>query len=231
MIAIDAMVQESGKAKEATRHAVQASSDSPAPRAEVQEHRAGEWMQKLQAGWQQYRPRSRAIFRAALYYYTWQLLTKVFLGVVYMTVISEGFRHLIPALALRLSKVPGLSALDGFEFSYRIDLAHGFAFFMLLSVCFLWSRILVLWLEPGHHFDEIGWDDEHHVQLILTLGVIILCADACFFYIGVTQTTWGGSSFSFIAVVATAAYLSVLIWVTYVAAALHKKLKDAERGL
>src|SRR5262245_52979714 len=85
--------------------------------------------------------------RPYLRYWLWQLATKSVLGVIYLAVISEGLRLLIPALGQKLHKLPGLAALRNFDVTYRLDLAPFFAVFLLLAVFILWRRILDLWIS------------------------------------------------------------------------------------
>ena len=153
---------------------------------------------------------------------------------IYVAVIAQGFRHLVPALGQRLYKLPGLSFLYDYELTYRLDLAIFFAFFMLIAVWFLWARILRLWLEVEHPqddvFNEHGWNRDNNVRLTLALGFVILGADCCLFFVAITEISWGGSSFSVTALLATGAYLAVLIFVTYVSIALANRMEERKEN-
>ncbi len=172
---------------------------------------------------------SPEVFAALGNYYTWQIVTKLVLGVIYMQTIAEGFRFLVPALGQKVSKIPGLGMLAHYEATYRLDLAVFFSFFMLIAVFFLWNRIIQLWLEVDGGQEYVGANADHQDQLIVTLGFVVLGADLCLFYLAVTKITWGGSSFSFTAFLATCAYAAVLIFVSYVSVILDQRVVKARR--
>lgn len=155
-----------------------------------------------------------------LVYCAWQAVSKLFLGVIYLAVISEGLRVLIPALGQKLYKLPGLSSLQDYEATHRLDLAPFFAVFLLVAVFVLWHRIVELWLS-GEEFSRLA--KEH--QLVVGMGCMILGADAVLFYLAMTQMTWGGGGLSFSALVATGAYVGVLIFVSWMSVILHPKRK------
>lgn len=161
---------------------------------------------------------------ARLKYWAWQVVTKLILGVIYIAVISEGLRVIVPALGQKLYKLPGLGALRDYEGTHRLDLAHFLAIFVLFAVFYLWDRILELWLESDEEFDDRGWNPEAHRRLVVVLGTVILGADACLFYVAMTQIGWRGTTFSFSALLATAAYLAVLIFVSFVSINLRKSI-------
>lgn len=160
-------------------------------------------------------------------YWVWQMVTKPSLGVIYLSVISDGLRYLVPPLAQRLYKLPGLSVLQDYEETYRLDLAPFFAFFLLIAVWYLWEKLLQLWLGWDEALDGSEWNLEAYRRLISTLGVAIVGADACLFYVAMTQVGWRGMHFSFSALVATAAYVGVLIFVSLVTVNLRRALKNS----
>jgi hypothetical protein len=133
---------------------------------------------------------------------------------IYAAIIGEGFRTLVPALGQKLWKIPGFGALKDYEFWHKMDLAPIMASFLFVAVCWLWYDILKLWLlrEPISG----AWNLDNREKLVVILGTVLLGGDAILFYCGVTQMGWGGSSFSFSALVATAVYIGVVIFVTYV---------------
>jgi hypothetical protein len=173
--------------------------------------------------------RSWAILRAIAAYWAWQLGTKVLMGVIYIAVISEGLRLLVPSLGQKLYKlpIPGAVLLEEDEVGHRIDLAHCLALFLLLGVFYLWVELLRFWLRPGEEVEE-GWDADKYRQLITVLGVVILGADGCLFYFSVAQMDWSGGEFSLIALLATAAYLAVLILTSFLSLKLKQKVIDSE---
>lgn len=82
-------------------------------------------------------------FFATMKYWIVSLVTKVGLGIIYMSVIREGLAYMVPFLGQRLSKLPGLTFLADFEATYRLDLAIVFSLFLLCFVWWLWSKLLL----------------------------------------------------------------------------------------
>jgi hypothetical protein len=146
-----------------------------------------------------------------LKYWLWLFATKLVLGVIYLSVIAEGLRYLVPALGQRLHKLPLLSSLQDYEETHRLDLAPFFALFLLIAVWYLWERVLHVWLASN---GDIEWKPEE--LLIFTLGTVILGSDGLLFYISMTTMGWGGSIISISAFLASLAYIAVLIFVSYV---------------
>lgn len=161
-------------------------------------------------------------------HFLWQLATKVILGAIYVGVISEGLRHLVPALAQKVYSLAGLSFLRDYEATYRLDLALFLSVFMLIAVWWLWEKILQLWLQAEDDFDDHGWNSDAHRRLIVTLGVVILGADACLFYVAVSQAGWSGTRFSVSALLATAAYLAILLFVSFVSIHLRRAISACQ---
>ena len=85
--------------------------------------------------------------RAHARYWAWQVASKAILGMIYLAVISEGLRVLIPALGQRIYKLPLLGSLKDYEATYRLDLAPFFAVFLLIGVFVLWPKIIGLWVS------------------------------------------------------------------------------------
>lgn len=153
---------------------------------------------------------------AYLRYWSWQFVTKFILGLIYLAVISEGLRALIPPLGQKIYKLPLLSFLKDYEATYRLDLAPFFALFLLVAVFVLWRRIIVVWLS---YEDAWLWSQED--RLVVGLGCLILGADSVLFYYAMTQMGWGNSVFSFSAFVAAGAYVGVLVFVSYMSVKLN----------
>lgn len=172
-----------------------------------------------------------SLVHALLKYWSWQIATKAVLGMIYLAVIAEGFRLLMPPLGQRLYKLPGLGWTRDYEATYRLDLANFFSIFMLIAVWYLWGMILCFWLEVDPFSDKPTTNTDRHKAVVVVLGVVVLVADACLFYAAMTQMGWTGATFSFTAVVATAAYLAVIVFVTYVGINLRKNIADIEREI
>lgn len=142
----------------------------------------------------------------------WFVFIKIPLGVVYVAIIAEGLRTLIPPLGQKLWKLPLLTFLRDYEETHRLDLAPVMSVFIFIAVCVLWEQVLEIWLvrqEKGS-----AWLLDNKAILMVSLGSLVLGADICLFYVGVVQSSWGGVSFSFSALLATAAYLGVLVFVS-----------------
>lgn len=165
-------------------------------------------------------------------YWGWQLLTKGLLGIVYLTIVKEGFVTVIPVLGLKLSKVVGLSFLADYESTYRIDLAVIMAFFVMMAVFWLWSRVLALYLhgdDTAFQTDDPGFRQRRET-VFYSLATAVLIADGILFYIALTQSSWGGSAFSFTALVGTVLYVAILIFTTIVAIDLKENVLNAKRN-
>ncbi|QDT43496.1 hypothetical protein Pan241w_35970 [Gimesia alba] len=161
---------------------------------------------------------------ALLKYCVWQIFAKGGLGIVYIAIIAEGLRQLVPTLGQKLYKLPGLTFLQDYEATYRLDIAPIFALFLMIAVWFLWGKVLQMWLVSD--FAGPGWNSESYAMLVYILAFTILGADMILFYSAVTQMGWSGSSFSFSAVIATAAYVGVLIFVSFVSLNLYQQVND-----
>jgi hypothetical protein len=165
------------------------------------------------------RPRLRwPLYRAYLQYGAWQVATKAILGVLYFAVISEGLRLLIPSLGMKIRKLPALDSFADYEATYRLDLAHFFAIFLLVAAWCLWAALLRAWLN-------IDRPNSAQLALVYLMALVILTADAWLFYLGMAELNWGGSKFSLAALLATAAYIVVLMFVTYVAIGLKETIQ------
>ena len=149
-------------------------------------------------------------------FWGWTIGSKAILGVIYLAIISEGLRVLIPALGQKVYKLPFLSRLQDYEATCRLDMAPFFAFFLLVGVFVLWPKIIVIWMSQD---DPSGWSREE--QLIVVIGTAILGADAVLFYYAMTQMTWGSNAFSFPALVSTGAYVGVLVFVSWMSVKLN----------
>jgi hypothetical protein len=166
---------------------------------------------------------SAVIIFAHAKYWLWKVVTLVVLAPIYVALISEGFRLLIPAAGLRLSKIPFLSFLDDYEATHRLDCAHLMALGLLIFVWMFWD--LLLTIKLGGQFDTYGFEPESFKKVVLILGLTLVCCDACLFFVSVTNSSWGGSSFSFSAIIATAAYVAILICVSFVSCILRRDIK------
>lgn len=157
----------------------------------------------------------------------WWILKMLGMGLIYVSVIAEGLRTLIPPMGQKLWKVPGLAALKDYEGTYKLDIAPIMAVFIFIAVTVLWDEILELWLlklpEHGH------WRLDNREMLIVSLGTLVLGADIILFYSGLSQLGWGGGGISFSALVGTAAYVGILLFFTYVSITLRLDCETAQQ--
>lgn len=159
------------------------------------------------------------LFLLRVKYLLWVLFTKGMLGTIYISVISEGLRTLVPALGQRLFKVPGLSFLKDYKETYRLDLAPFMALFILIAVFYLWERILRIWLSSDR---DLAWENE--TILLMGLGSTILGADGIIFYCAMAMDGWSGSFISISALLATVCYIAVTVFVSYVTVLLRSAI-------
>ncbi len=167
-------------------------------------------------------------------YWSWQIVSKLFLSIIYMTVISEGLRIAVPPLAQKLYKFPFLGFLRDYEETHRLDAAFFLALFVLVATWYLWQELLHLWLQREESPDTAP-HLPRRLQLIVTIGAIILGADLAIFYLSMAKRSWGGTLFSFPALVATLGYAGVLVFFSLVSRDLRntvlttRSLKDENK--
>jgi hypothetical protein len=175
-------------------------------------------------GSQNHAPPAGASFVAHAKYWLWKLVTIIVLAPIYCSVIAEGLRMLVPALGQKLHKlpIPAFSTFGQYEETRRLDLAIFMALFLLVAVWWLWEQVLKVFLSNEDTFHDSGWNAEAYKRVVLILGIIILGADACLFYASMVQIGWGGTRLSVPALLATAAYLAVIVFVSLVSLNLRK---------
>jgi hypothetical protein len=149
----------------------------------------------------------------------WHIGSKLVLGPIYLTVVAEGFRCVIPTLAV---------IVYGDE-ETGVDRAMLFAGILLVAVWLLWERALLLWLNDDTEFEASAWNPENHRNLIIILALVILGVDGCLFYLGVAQLGWGGG-FSFTSLLATLAYVAVIVFVSYESITLRRRVFELKNG-
>lgn len=149
---------------------------------------------------------------------------------VYLAVISQGFRYVLPDLGMRLYKMPGLAFLQDYTATYRLDLAHLFAAVPLISSCVLWHLLLEIYLWPTAFAERFQrWDLDRLKRAIVTMGVIVITGDACLFAAAFTLSGWGGSKFSAVAVLATLVYVTLLAFVTFISLYLAESIDNLKK--
>lgn len=159
----------------------------------------------------------------------WTVFTLLSIGIVYVTVVSEGLRQVVPTLGTKLHKLPLPLAhrLAGYSGWHQLDIAYFMAMILLIAVSWLWKAALRTYLGKDDHMVPRGWDADKYRKIVLILAVLLLGADACLFYYGVSQSGWG-RKFSFALLLATAAYIGVLIFVSFVAICIEQSSKKED---
>ena len=181
-------------------------------------------------GYGQWSWQRRQVIVAQIVYWLWTIGAKGIIGCVYWVVISEGFRLVVPAAGKRLYKLPFLGFMEEYESLYRLDLANCMAVFLLVGVFTLWGSALRVYLGSDREFQVSRWrHTDNHKMLVVGLGIAIGVADMALFYAAMVQMTWGGSVFSLTALVATVAYVSILVVVTYTSINLKERVEEARR--
>ena len=180
-------------------------------------------------------PITQKMLVARFKYHVWSVLIHVVFAAVYIAIIAEGFRILIPTMAQRLYKLPGLGILKEYEATYKLDVAICMSIFMMLAVLYLWHRLVEKWLGTTDslytpHCDDEGWSHRHHMMLLWSLGAVVLGCDTYLFYTSIVSLTWGDSEFSFTSFVATLAYLAILVFVSYISVILRKDAYPKEKS-
>jgi hypothetical protein len=159
----------------------------------------------------------------------WDVITKLILAVLSVAISSEGLRVLNPEFGQKLAKlpIPGAFLLEQDEIGHRLDVAHGLALILVTVVFLSWANVLRHWLlpdEPERH----GFDADNYHFITTAIGFLILTADAALFFYGCVQMSWGGG-FSVTTLIATVAYVSVVIAVSLVSVELHQRVRNLSR--
>lgn len=174
---------------------------------------------------QEKEPFNWALLWARVKLWSWNVATKSIVTVVYLALISQGLRHVLPDISMRLYRLPGLSFLEHYTATYHLDLAHVFAAIPLLSAWILWHLNLEMYLRPEVFEERFRrWDVDRIKRVVITMGAIIIAGDAALFCAAVTLVSWGEAKLSAAAVLATGVYVTVLGFVTFVSQVLKDRL-------
>lgn len=167
------------------------------------------------------------LFLARVKYWAWYIITKICLGIVCIGIVSEGLRMFVPALGQKLYRLPGFGFLRNYEETHSLDIAPFLAFFFVISVWYLIEKMLKLWL-PSDSIDrtDVLWNGEKEMKIVTAMACVLITVDCVLFYTAIARMRWGASMFSFSALLATLAYLSVLVFVSYVSAKLHGRVAE-----
>jgi hypothetical protein len=166
-------------------------------------------------------PSTTSLMTARFKYWGWWILSKCMLGVVCVGVISEGIRLMVPALGMKLHRVPGFAFAKHYDETHGMDIAPFLAFFFMILTWHLAEKALRVWLlDEPLSTDGGRWNTEREELLLKVLGAVLLSVDCILFYAASATMTWGGSFIAFAPLIATAGYLAVVLGVSYVSAKL-----------
>jgi hypothetical protein len=138
-------------------------------------------------------------------------LVKLLTGVGYIAIITDGLRMVVPALGLKLYKLPLLGNLREYEGWHRLDLALPAGMLLFALSNSLWCALLERWLYHDPSIDANGAFKSNHQKCLTVLGFVILFSDACLFYRAMTFVGWGGQPLSLTALICTLTYMAVLV--------------------
>lgn len=170
------------------------------------------------------------LFRACVWYWGWNVVTKGLVTVVYLPLLSQGAQYVFPDIGLRLYKLPGFAFLQDYTATYRLTLAHVFVAVPLVSAWILWHLNLELYLRPdvfAYRFRR--WNQDRMKRVIVTMGVIVITSDACLFCCAFMLASWGAAKFSASAILATLFYCTVIGFVTFISLVLADSINGLKK--
>ena len=172
-----------------------------------------------------------SVWSARIKYWAFVIIVKFgALGLIYVEVISAGWRALMPDLSKKLYKTafPGAWLLEEDETGHKLDLATVAAIILFGVVLMLWPLMLKYWLTPDEP-PETQWDPGRYRGLIYCLGILVLGGDIAMFLYSVIKTGWAGESISFTSVVATILYVAIVITICLIGMNLKQEVIDLRK--
>lgn len=157
-------------------------------------------------------------------------LVKLLIAIGYITVIRDGLERVVPALGIRLYKLPLLGALKDYEGLYQLNLALFAGLLLFAMSSSIWCALLEVWLYDNSAMGTSGRCARNYERCLATVGGVILLADACLFYAAMTLVGWGGQTFSLTALISTLAYVAVLVAVCVASVNLKRNYLALKRG-
>lgn len=155
---------------------------------------------------------------------------KALVGLGYIVMISEGLAMVVPALGIKLYRMPFLGSLREYEGWHNLDLAFPAAALLFLLSSFIWSTLLEIWIYGGSTEQVIGRRSDRYEQCLGVVGGIILLADACLFYRAMGLAGWNGDMVSPSALLSTLAYVAVLVAICMTSVNLKRKYLSLKCG-
>ncbi len=167
------------------------------------------------------------LFLARVKYWLWILFTKTIVTIIYLEIVSQGIIHVFEEMGKRFWKIPGFAFLNDYEATHRITIAHVFALIPLIATWVLWWLLLRMYMAPDR-FEQMmhRYKHENSRRVVLIIGFIVIVADAGLFAASFSMSSWGDSTFSATAVLATALYVAVIAFVSLVSMFLGDAVTD-----
>jgi hypothetical protein len=158
-------------------------------------------------------------------YWAYKIFFMVPIALVYYAIASDGLRTLLPsafAVKIHRMQVPFAFLLEDDEFGYRLDLANVFAAILIGAVCMVWEALADMLIHNDVALAEADprADSVRKRLFLLLLGPVLLCADACLFFIGVMKHTAFSARGTNVtpALIVTLLYVTVVVTAAYVTA-------------
>jgi len=155
---------------------------------------------------------------------------KLLIGAGYVAVITEGLRMVVPALGIKLHKLPLLGVLKGYEGWHQLDLALFGGMLLFAFSSSIWCALLERWLYEDLTASSSDRAGTTYQSCLTAVGVVILFSDACLFYRAMTFVGWGGQAFSLTALLGTLAYVAVLVAVCMTSVNLKRDYVSLKRA-
>jgi hypothetical protein len=153
----------------------------------------------------------------------WTIFAKGIFAMVYVGILSEGFRVLVPAMTRKVYRLPFLGFLKQYEEFYKLDLAPIFALILMFAVFWLTGRMIRAWLDlrPDHRLSQ-------GERIDICFGAPLFVLDSLFFYFGACHMKWGSVGLDIWVLLATVTYSLVVLYVSYVSVTLHMAIEELE---
>lgn len=155
---------------------------------------------------------------------------KACIGLGYIVIIAEGLAMVVPALGIKLYRMPFLGSLREYEGWHNLDLALPAAALLFLLSSSIWCTLLEVWMYDRSTEQVIGLRSDRYEQCMFVVGGIILFADACLFYRAMTFVGWNGDLVSPSALLSTLGYVAVLVAMCVNSVNLKRKYLSLKRG-
>lgn len=172
------------------------------------------------------------LVHAKALHFLWIGPVKAIFAVIYIAIVRDGFVNLTPTFAMRLSQIPGLRFLADSDAFYAVDIALVLSAFLFIVVSYCWAALFRLWTSGDR--SAFATDEQKYANryesLIVGLSMIVIFAELTLFYQAIVESTWGGSAFSFTALLASLVFVGVLLGVILIGIHLELTVKQLEES-